>query len=249
MTALLLVAHGSRHPGTAGVLEGLADAVRMDVASDGHGHATGGDGPSSVRMVWLELIEPSLEQVCVELAATGEHSAVIVPLLFTEAFHRRVDLPEQTEAATAATGVSLEIRNGLMLGAGVRDALLQRIGDTSDDILVMAVGSSSTEANDAVHTFAADLDARLPGHVTAAFTVAAPPPLGIDAVEIAANEAAARGNALTVVPLFTAPGLLWDAVVDRAPERELACDVRFLDPLGDLLTDVVVSRWTPDQNP
>lgn len=249
MTALLLVAHGSRHPGTAAVLEGLATSVRqaLSFASPSGGLAANGyddQTPSSVRVVWLELIEPSLDQACRDLKAEGEDSAIIVPLLFTEAFHRTVDLPEQVEAATRDTGISLETRDGLGLGEGVRRAFLERIGNTTDDVLIMAVGSSNAEANGAIHAFARDVDSVIPGQATAAFTVAAPQPLGIDAVLAAARQAARMGRSLRVVPLFTAPGLLWDNVVNRAAEQFFPCEVTFADPLGDLLSNVVINRWS-----
>lgn len=243
MTALILVAHGSRHPGTAAVLEGLAANVRQALSSANSSGDPASRAPSSVRVAWLELIDPSLDQACRDLKELGEDSAVIVPLLFTEAFHRTVDLPEQVDAATRETGVSLEIREGLGLGEGVQRALLERIGNTTDDVLIMAVGSSNSEANGAVHAFARDVDSAILGEATAAFTVAAPPPLGIDAVLVAARQAARNGRSLTVVPLFTAPGLLWDSVVNRAAEQEFPCEVIFVDPLGDLLTDIVIDRW------
>lgn len=212
MTPLILVAHGSRHPGAAPVLEELAAAV-------------GG------RLAWLELSEPSLEQVCAELRDAGERTAVVVPLLFTEAFHRTVDLPAQAAAAEEATGVKLLVRDGVGLGPGVQKAVvrsfLDACDDPRDDVLLVAVGSSSDAANDAVHAFAAELGALLPGRVTAAFAIHGVPDLP-----------RREGRGLVVVPLFTAPGRLWDRVAGGVA----GAGVRVAGPLGARLADVVRVR-------
>lgn len=212
MTALILVAHGSRHPGARPCLEGLADAVaeRLPSAED-------------VRVAWLELAEPSLGELCGEFAARGIRDAVVVPLLFTEAFHRTVDLPAQAAAAEATSGVSLDVREGIGLGGGVKEAVVRSFhaagGRPGDDVVLVAVGSSSAAANDAVHRFAEGLGA------TAAFAVGAGHPR--------AEEALAPGA--VALPLFTAPGLLWDRVRDRAEVIGVTCG----EPLGELLADRV----------
>ncbi|WP_295624781.1 sirohydrochlorin chelatase [uncultured Corynebacterium sp.] len=231
MTALILVAHGSRHAGAAPVLEDLAESVRATLPAPSAG------GPEDVRVAWLEFNDPSLTAACADFAERGIRDAVIVPLLFTEAFHRTVDLPEQAAAATEATGVELEIRDGLGLGDGVRRAVLRSVlaaaKSPGDDVLVVSVGSSSEAANDAVREFAAGLDGMLPGRVRATFAIA----LGSD-VDDAVAAAAERGRGLVLAPLFTAPGLLWDVAVQRADGR-----AAIAEPLGSLLCDVVTSRW------
>ncbi|WP_448852693.1 sirohydrochlorin chelatase [Corynebacterium sp. 335C] len=240
MTALILLAHGSRHPGAVDAFGSLAAAVRAALPSAECG------GPSQVRTAWLDLAEPSLDDVLDDLAAAGERRATVVPMLFTDAFHARVDVPEQIRDGLRH-GVDVHVAHGLGLGEGVRRAMLRSLLDAAgprlgaSDIVVMAVGSSDSAANDAVRGFAARLDGALPGRVTAAFTVAVDGPRGADAVDLAAREAAARGRGLVVVPLFTAPGLLWDLVTGDG--RGYACDVAFAEPLGERLTDVVVARW------
>ncbi|MDO4610637.1 sirohydrochlorin chelatase [Corynebacterium sp.] len=243
MTALILLAHGSRHPDTAAAFERLADAVRAALPCAECG------GPSQVRTAWLDLAEPSLDDVLDGLAAAGERRAVVVPMLFTDAFHARVDVPGQIRDGLRH-GVDVHVAHGLGLGEGVHRAVVRSlvgaVGDRlgSSDVVVMAVGSSDAAANEAVRGFAAGLDATLPGRVSAAFAVAVDGPRGADAVALAAGAAAERGRDLAVVPLFTAPGLLWDLVTGDG--REHPCTVRFAEPLAELLADVVVARWDSD---
>ena len=231
MTALILVAHGSRHPGAKPCLDALADAVarRLPAADD-------------VRVAWLELTDPSLGDLCAEFAARGIRDAVVVPLLFTEAYHRTVDLPGQAAAAEAATGVRLDVRDGIGLGEGVKKAVVRSFlaaaADPRDDVLLVAVGSADDAANDAVHCFAACLDGMLPGQVRAAFSVGT----GCPAAAVALRDGVGTrgGRRRVIVPLFTEPGLPWDRV--RAQAAELP-GATCAEPLGDLLADVVVSRW------
>ncbi|MDO5029828.1 MAG: CbiX/SirB N-terminal domain-containing protein [Corynebacterium sp.] len=241
MTALILLAHGSRHPGTKPVLQALVDQVRSSLPTAGL-HA-----PSQVRLAWLDLDEPSLDQVCSDLAAAGEPRAVAVPLLFTGAYHSRIDVPDQVRACNRH-GIDITVAGGLGLGDGTKRAVVKRIiGAAEDaafagtfDALVMAVGSSDVAANAAVHSFAASLDGMLPGHVSAAFVVGPEEVKGAAAVAAAHQQARQRGRGLVVVPLFTAPGLLWDRVTDAGSAAE---QVAYGEPLSDLLAPIVCCRW------
>lgn len=256
MTALILLAHGSRHGETAAALHSLADKVQSSLPSPSCG------GPSHVRIAWLDLIQPDLDTVCAELAADGVRDAVAVPLLFTDAFHSRVDVPEQIEA-TSHHGVDVTVTAVLGLGDGVRRTVVQRIIEAAgagsvgsgmckprhNDVLIMAVGSSDTQANADVHNFAAELDALLPGNVAAAFVVGPEEIKGAVAVEQARACAAEKNRGLIVVPLFTAPGLLWDKVrlaesgSAESGSAQSGSTVRYAEPLGDLLAPIICCRW------
>ncbi|MDO4412315.1 sirohydrochlorin chelatase [Cutibacterium sp.] len=233
--ALILLAHGSRHRDTAPALE----KVRRQVASV---------CPEPVRLAWLNLAQPSLERVCAELAQAGHTRAVAVPLLFTDAFHARIDVPHQ---AGTIGHLDLTTTAGLGLGEGVRQALITRIHQvqrTSSDVLIMAVGSSDPAANQDVIDFAARVQQTVPGKVTAGFVVGtAPGPKGPAAVQAAAKTARERGRELIVAPLFTLPGLLWDKVttVDKVTT---APAVRYAQPLAELLTPLIMSRWNSAQS-
>ena len=251
MTALILLAHGSRHNQTEAALHSLANKVQTSLPSPSYG------GPSHVRIAWLDLTQPSLDTVCAELAADGVHAAVAVPLLFTDAFHSRVDVPSQV-AATSHHGVDVTVTAGLGLGDGVRRTVVQRIIEVAgigatgagaanpghNDVLIMAVGSSDAQANTDVRNFAAELDALMPGTVAAAFVVGPEKVKGAAAVEQARVRAANKGRGLIVVPLFTAPGLLWEKVRCAAVDRSKSVSApRYAEPLGDLLAPIVCCRW------
>ena len=243
MTALILLAHGSRHSETKPVLEDVVALVREKMP------LTRLDAPSQIRLAWLDLDEPSLDTVCAELAAAGETQALAVPLLFTDAFHSRVDVPEQVRLCDRH-GVDITVAEGLGLGDGTKRAVVKRIIEAAEnasfswpvDALVMGVGSSDEEANAAVHQFAENLGGMLPGHVSAAFVVGPEKIKGADAVAAAQERAAKRGRGLVVVPLFTAPGLLWDRVIE-AGAADGAGQVAFGEPLAELLAPIVCCRW------
>lgn len=249
MSALLLCAHGSRHPGAAATLAGLTRAVAARLP----GPACG--GPAAVRLTWLEFGRPDLAGACAGLAAAGRRRAVVAPLLFTEAFHRGVDLPAQAAAAAAATGVRLDIAAGLGLGEPVARALLGSARAAAGaagaaggaDLLVVAVGSSDAAANAAVAGFARRLDGRWPGRVRHAFCVGAGAPRLSAELPAARARAAAEGRALVLAPLFTAPGLLWDAARRRVPAGAWAAAgpgrVIAAEPLGQRLAPVAAAHW------
>ncbi|MFD3706055.1 sirohydrochlorin chelatase [Nocardia sp. NPDC058658] len=86
--ALIAVAHGSRDPRSAATMAAVVDevaAARPD---------------SCVRLAFLDLSEPSVDEVVDELAAQGHVDVIVVPLLLGNAFHARVDLPALLADAT-----------------------------------------------------------------------------------------------------------------------------------------------------
>src|SRR5215212_5655735 len=82
------LAHGSRHPGVRSALDELMGAV---------GDRCG----APARAAFLDLTEPDLETVTSSLAADGYEQAVVVPLLFTAAFHATIDVPQTVRTAGA----------------------------------------------------------------------------------------------------------------------------------------------------
>ncbi|MGW0638859.1 sirohydrochlorin chelatase [Nocardia salmonicida] len=86
--ALIAVAHGSRDPRSAATMA----AVVAEVA------AARPDIP--VRLAFLDLSAPSVDEVVDELAARGHTDVIVVPLLLGSAFHARVDLPALLTDAT-----------------------------------------------------------------------------------------------------------------------------------------------------
>jgi sirohydrochlorin ferrochelatase len=219
--ALIGLAHGSRHPeGTRSI------AQLMEVVA-----AT---GSVVAKPAFLDLADPDLRTVARDLVESGHRRAVVVPLLFTVAFHATVDVPEAVQQAVAATGLELLVADILGTGPDVEDLVRTSMAaagvGAAESVLLYAVGSSNPAANDAVHDLAARLDRHREGAVRAAFGTTAP-----------------RANAVlpglpepvAVVPLFLSPGLLLQPVAALTAERGW----RMAPPLGDLAAPLVLRRY------
>lgn len=228
---LIGLAHGSRH---AQVGAGI-DAVLAAVS-----HESG----ISTRSAYLDLTAPDLDTVAAALASAGERTAIVVPLLFTDAFHARIDVPAAVGEAAAAAG--LDLRLAPILGTGddvlaVIGRRLEAAGTGPDEqILLYAVGSSRPEANAAVAGLAGRLAAQRRTSVRVGFGTTQPHAADVLAeMSQMAGIAGEEGRPGTVVPLFVAPGLLLDAV---APVAD-AAGWRLADPLGTLLAPLVSHRY------
>jgi sirohydrochlorin cobaltochelatase len=229
------LAHGSRHA------EGAAAIERLMAAVDAPEHPA--------RHAFLDLAVPDLNTVATELAAAGHRRAVVVPLLFTVAFHTTVDVPQAVSAASASAGIELEVADILGTGddiAALLSAALADAGVTSDvSVLLYAVGSSNSAANTAVVELAARLArARSPwgvprgaqerttpsAPVEAAFATCSPRP---------AEVLDALPEPVAILPLFLADGLLLD------PARTLATSHGWtlVEPLAERAADVVLERY------
>ena len=214
------LAHGSRHAAGAAAIERLMAAV--DTSEHPARHA------------FLDLATPDLNTVATELAAAGHRRAVVVPLLFTVAFHATVDVPEAVRAAAAAAGIELEMADILGTGDDIATLLLTALGDAGVSpevsVLLYAVGSSSSAANLAVVELAARLSRRRFGPVQAAYATCPPRP---------ADLLDALPDPVAILPLFLADGLLLE------PARTLAASHGWtlVEPLGERAADVVLERY------
>lgn len=217
---LIGLAHGSRDPRAAFAIAELMAAV----AELRPGLRT--------TSAFLDLSTPDLTEVAGTLSADR---AVVVPLLFAQAFHARVDVPEAVAAAADSSGVTLMTGDILGLGPVVLGALqdaAERAGVVAaQDILLLAVGTSDAVANQAVHELADRWSKTRPGRVRAVFATAAP-----RAADALADDGAAPP---AVVSLFLAPGLLLDGVIRRAAAR----DVVVTPPLGTAMAQLVLDRY------
>lgn len=215
------LAHGSRHPRGGEAIEQLMRAV---------GELTG----SPARVAFLDLAAPDLPTVAAELSAAGHHRAVVVPLLFTAAFHATVDVPETVSQAAASSGIELSVAD--ILGTG--DDVVEMLDEARQDagmpghasLLVYAVGSSNLPANAAVADLAARLGRRLATTGRAAFATVAP---HLDDVLPELSEP------IAVLPLFLADGLLLDAMRTRASEQGWM----MTEPLGERAATLVRHRY------
>jgi sirohydrochlorin ferrochelatase len=220
--ALVALAHGSRDPRSARTITALVDEVRA-MRPD-----------LRVEQAFLELAKPSFATVVDRLVKAGHDEIVVVPLLLTEAYHAKVDVPSVVAEAAAkhpglrirATAVlGLEARFLEVLDVRLREALKVARVRELDALVLAAAGSSDALANQAVARLARLWGAhhRLP--VTAAFASSSPPATG-EAVR--AFRAEGRRH-IAVASLFLAPGFLPDRAAELALE---AGAVAVSEPLG-----------------
>jgi sirohydrochlorin ferrochelatase len=183
---------------------------------------------------YLDLAEPDLDTAAAALAATGHRRAVVVPLLFTVAFHATIDVPQAVLAAAQSSGVELQIADILGTGDDIADLLIAGLaeagGAVGASVLLYAVGSSNPAANAAVVDLAARLETTLSAPVRAAFATCAPRP---------AEVAGQLGEPAVVLPLFLSDGLLLDPVRALAAERGWTV----VEPLGERAAGVVLDRY------
>jgi len=222
MTALITLSHGSRHPNARAGIQALthAAAERLGVnGTDAH----------------LEFIAPSLEEAAREL---GE-PAVVVPLLFTEAFHATHDVPEHLKAASAHA--PLKLTPGLGMGEDIAEVLAERVAldaPPSAHIALYPVGTSNAQQTQGYEALAVNVGERS-GH---SVSVVAATRGGITALTELARE---RGN-VHVLPLFVADGLLLDKAREAIPriEAETGARMSCSGPLTTDLAGIVASRYT-----
>lgn len=111
MTALITLSHGSRHPGAAVGIERLTQAAAAAIPAH-----------PAYRAAHLEFNTPDLTSAALDLARCGKDSAVVIPLLFTQGYHQRVDVPRVIAAAEEASGLRLVQGECLGGGRAARDA-------------------------------------------------------------------------------------------------------------------------------
>jgi sirohydrochlorin ferrochelatase len=220
--ALVALAHGSRDPRSAATITALVAEVRAQRPD------------LRIEPAFLELSKPSFATVVDKLVRAGYDEIVVVPLLLTEAYHAKVDVPSAIEAATAkhpglrirATSVlGLETRFLEVLDERLRTALRAHRVRELDALVLAAAGSSDPLANQAVARLARIWGAHHKLPVVAAYASSAPPATG-EAVR--AFRAEGRRH-IAVASLFLAPGFLPDRAAELAYE---AGAVAVSAPLG-----------------
>ncbi|MDG4793784.1 CbiX/SirB N-terminal domain-containing protein [Micromonospora sp. WMMD1082] len=236
---VLLVAHGSRDPRAADATRALARAV--SAARPG----------TRVLASWLDHTEPGPTEALRGLAAAGHPRAVLVPLLLTAAYHRRVDIPAAV-AAARDSGPAMAVRVTDVLGpadAGVDPALLaglrRRLAEAEpgrfDAVVLAAAGTRDAGARGSVGRVAEALGVALHTPTRIAYASAAPPGVGAAVARLRARGA----RRVAVAAYFLAPGLFHDAVAAAARD---AGAVAVAAPLTDApeLVDLVLRRVDAD---
>jgi sirohydrochlorin ferrochelatase len=220
--ALIALAHGSRDPRSSATIEELVAEVRR-MRPD-----------LRVETAFLELSRPNFGKVVDKLVRAGYDEIVVVPLLLSEAYHARVDVPSAL-AEAAARHHDVQIRATKILGLEVsflevldtrlRDALRTARVRELDALVLAAAGSTDPLANLAVARLARVWGAKHKLPVVAAFASSAPPATG-EAVR--AFRAEGRRH-VAVASMFLAPGFLPDRAAELAVE---AGAVAVSEPLG-----------------
>ncbi|MGN6575607.1 MAG: sirohydrochlorin chelatase [Nocardioides sp.] len=220
--ALVALAHGSRDPRSAATIKALVGEVRA-MRPD-----------LRIEPAFLDLSKPSFQTTVDKLVRAGYDEIVVVPLLLTEAFHAKVDVPEAIAAATARHE-NLKIRGTRVLGLEpvflevldrqLRAALKEARVRELDALVLAAAGSSDALANQAVARLARLWGSKHKLPTVAAFASAAPPATGE-----AVRQFRAEGRRhIAVGSLFLAPGRLPDRAAELALE---AGAVAVSEPLG-----------------
>lgn len=221
---VIVLAHGSRRSGAEDVVHAIAREV-------------------GARAAFLDFSEFTLDAVVGELRAAGHRRAVVMPLLFTSAFHLRKDVPAAIAEAERNHGVALRATEPIGLGTDVAELLVAQwrkahghraAADSVGDAVVYAVGSSIPGANEAVEDLAAEVGRLLGLPARAIFATGG----GISVAEHR-EELGQRAGVQTaptaVLPLFFAPGLLLDKAVD-VPGTTVS------GPLGTAIVPLVTAR-------
>ena len=242
--AIVLLGHGSRHPEIVGAMSELAERTEAEVGI-------------TTRPAFLELAEPALIPLCDELIATGVETIVVVPMLFTVAYHARVDVPRVIDEAQARYGSSVRFHLSAEIGTGEDmaeilgarlNALESAIAPSADDgspvtRIVYAVGSSNMAANDHVEALAARVDAQ----VAYATTVEPKGASGVHRLILGGegSEKSAPPAKAVIQPLFVGPGTLWDLLQRRlhdATADTSCCHISYGMPLFTDLAPVIAQR-------
>src|SRR3954464_1507574 len=205
--ALVALAHGSRDPRSAATIKALVEevrAMRPDLRTEA---------------AFLELSKPDFHTVVDRLGKAGHDEIVVVPLLLTEAYHAKVDVPSAIAEASARHPqgripgpaiLGLEASFLEVLDERLREALAAARVRELDALVLAAAGSSDPLANQAVAGLGGRWGSPHKLPVTAAYASSAPPATG-EAVR--AFRAEGRRH-IAVASMFLAPGFL----PDRAAE-------------------------------
>ncbi|WP_246080091.1 sirohydrochlorin chelatase [Nonomuraea mesophila] len=228
----MAVAHGSRDPRAAATVAALLDRVRLERP----------DLP--LRVAYLDHCAPALGQ-----ALAGLDEAVVLPLLLTEAYHSRVDLPAALNEVRARRP-RLRVHYGATLGPHplLLSALERRLagagvpaGDPDTAVVLVSAGSSDARANAVVAGMARRWRSGW-WSVSAAYASAADPSPA-EAVSALLRAGAPR---VVVAPYLLAPGYFADKVRQTTLEAgaEVVADV--LGPAPELVR-VLLERYAAAQ--
>ncbi|WP_454044847.1 sirohydrochlorin chelatase [Corynebacterium sp. Marseille-Q2516] len=210
---LLPLPHGPRHA------DSRADAVSLTAAS---ARLLGTVGIPA----FLDFDEVTLARAAAQLRADGHTHATVVPLLFTDAYHHRHDVPEAVEQARQDTGLDITVAPHLGTGADIAQLLIDA-APRDRELIIYSVGSSDPQANAAVADLASRVGEAVGAPCTSVLATVGGP------AEVAAHPGA------HVLALTVSSGLLRDALVAELAGSGITVDA----PLGLALAGVVADRY------
>ena len=251
---IICLAHGSRHP--------QADQAVFEIAE----RISASTGLPAFA-AFLDFHPATLTTVAHRVVAAGYTEAVVVPLLFTQAFHARFDVPaaiaEAVESidATSSAGLTLRLTDGLGIGADMEELVADFTAQYLAEVPAIAGTVSAENAENADAANAADSSSI---DKLALYSVGSSQPGANEAVAEFAGRVGARLNMRSArafvatgdnpgrdteallefadertvtVPLFVSPGLLWDKAKIRMPNGR-----KCTRHLGDAVAPVVLNR-------
>lgn len=215
---IVLVAHGSPDPRSPEAVRAIARAAGADVG-------------------FLEFNEPHPVEVLRAIADTGESAAVALPLLLTDAYHTRTDLPEVAKRAEASRpGLAVAVARPVG-DLSLAKALIRDLPYGIDGLVVCAAGTRVDEGRAHVAAIA-DEAGRLLGVPAGPGFASGPGPRAGETAELLKAQGAQR---IAAVCYFIAPGILCDAAIESAQEAGV---VHTGEPLGAApeLLDLIAKR-------
>jgi sirohydrochlorin cobaltochelatase len=122
LSANVLLAHGSRDPEWQAPFEAIAENIKKKDQDNANSIT-----PTRVELSYMELCEPSLEDVCAALAKEGYKIINIYPLFFAAGRHLRIDVPLQLKNIEEELGIRTCLHHPVGQEESVQAAITQVI--------------------------------------------------------------------------------------------------------------------------
>lgn len=227
---IICLAHGSRHP--------QADQAVFEIAE----RISASTGLPAFA-AFLDFHPATLTTVAHRVVAGGYTEAVVVPLLFTQAFHARYDVPaaiaEAVESidATSSAGLTLHLTDGLGIGADMEELVADFTAQYLAEVPAIAgtaiAGAASAEnAENAENADAANAADSSSIDKLALYSVGSSQPGANEAVAEFAGRVGARLNMRSTrafVATGNNPGRDTEALLEFADERTVTVPL-FVSP-------------------
>jgi sirohydrochlorin ferrochelatase len=228
MTAIVLVAHGSRDPRSALTMREVGRRVALR-------------WPGGATTAFLDFDTPSVPGALRELPIG--RPAIVVPALLTNAYHGRIDLPNVLSSVATRTTVTTVLgpaQPGEMAHPLLLAALMRRLSELDvsyDGVALIAAGTSDAGARSTVEGVARELASQVDVACCVGYASTSSP----TAAEAVTRLRASGCRRVVAASYFLAPGRLHDAAAGLA---RLAGAVAVAAPLGAApeLVELIATR-------